>query len=374
MFATRIIKSSLTVLALALFVSCGKKEEKVTVAAPPQPTQAANLIDETKRSAEALKAQQAGTGAAPPPYSKLPDLLDQLAGHMDARAQARQQGADSSQAEAQITSDVTQLQEIQTNMSAFQPESENKPALDRVRENLTKVIEIVRQGQDLKAAIKGEVGRQSEASPSQSDFTQSDAPVASSGEPNPVTNEPGPAAETADRGNTMPGTSASAADRPSSAAAAPAEKMATASSGSACCTVVPNPVMKGRLGRLVVAYPAGTSAKARIGVMNGDKEVASGYGDSSFDLFPGSYSVVISGKRVDDVMVQSGHDTKVKVGVLRVTASSKTRIAVMDTDGKTEFASGYGEKQFGLPIGTAHVMVSGHSEPVTIKDGQVTDF
>ena len=357
MFATKIIKTSIAVLALALLVSCGKKEEKAPAAAQPQSTQAAKLIEETKRNAEALKAQQAGAGAAAQPYSQLPGLLDQLASHMEARALARQQGADTSKADAQITSDVTQLQEIQNNMSAFQPAGENKPALDRLSENLTKVIEIARQGQDLKAtlkSIKGGGGIQPQAStdeyPSQGSFTQSSDTFVAATE------------------NSTPAATSQAVP------AAPQAQTQTAAAPGSCCSVVPNPTMKGRLGRLVVTYPEGTKAGARIGVSKGDTEATSGYGDKAFELLPGNYTVVISGKRVENVTVQSGHDTKVKVGVLRVTAPGGTRIGVLDQDGKTELTSGYGNKEFGLPIGTVYVSVAGQSEAVTIKEGQITDF
>jgi hypothetical protein len=381
MFATRIVKTSITVLALALLVSCSKEEEKAPAAAQPQPTQAAKLIEETKRNAEALKAQ--GGSAAALPYSKLPELLDQLASHMEARAQARQQGTDTSQADAQITNDVTQLQEIQSNMSSFQSEGEKKPALDRLGENLTKVIQIVGQGQELKAtlkSIKGEGGIQPEANVSQDSFTQStDTVVAAAQESNPASSEPGPSTESAGSGSTAPESTgeaeAKSGDQPTLAAAKlPVEKMAAVSSANACCTVVSNPAMKGRLGRLVVTYPEATNANARVGVSKGDKEAASAYGSKAFELLPGSYTVVISGKRVDNVTVQSGRDTNVKVGVLRVTAPGGTRIGVLDKDGKTEITSGYGSKEFGLPIGTVYVSVAGQSEAVTIKDGQITDF
>src|SRR5882724_8475075 len=98
-----IVVCALTALVLA--GGCGKKEEKAPAEAHPQPTQAAKLIDEAKRNAVALNAQQAGAAALP--YSQLPGQLDQLASHMEARAQARQQGADTSRGDAQITSDVT---------------------------------------------------------------------------------------------------------------------------------------------------------------------------------------------------------------------------------------------------------------------------
>ena len=369
MFATRVITTSIAMLALALLVSCGKKEEKAPAAAQSQPTQAAKLIEETKRNAEALKAQQAGPGAAALPYSQLPGLLDQLASHMEARAQARQQGADTTQADAQITSDVTQLQEIQNNMSAFQPTGENKPALDRLSENLTKVIEISRQGQDLKVTLRslkggGEIQPQASTNvyPSQDSFTQSNDTSAAESSTPAATSQAAPAAPQAQ-------TQTAAAQQ-----ALPTATQAPEISPGSCCSVVPNPTMKGRLGRLVVTYPEGTKAGARIGVSRGDKEATSGYGDKTFELLPGSYTVVISGKRVDNVTVQSGHDTKVKVGVLRVTAPGGTRIGVLDKDGKTELTSGYGNKEFGLPIGTVYVSVAGQSEAVTIKDGQITDF
>ena len=132
--------------------------------------------------------------------------------------------------------------------------------------------------------------------------------------------------------------------------------------------------MKGRLGRLVVTFPEGTKVSARVGASIGGKEATYGHGNQAFELFPGSYTVVISGKRVDNVTVQSGHDTKVKVGVLRVTVPGGARIGVLDKDGKTELTSGYGNKQFGLPIGTVYVSVAGQSEAVTIQEGKITDF
>jgi hypothetical protein len=132
--------------------------------------------------------------------------------------------------------------------------------------------------------------------------------------------------------------------------------------------------MKGRLGRLIVTYPEGAVASARIDVSMGDKHAASGHGNQAFALLPGTYTVVISGKRVDNVTVQSGHDTKVKVGVLRVTAPGGTRMDVLDNDGKTHLTAGHGNQQFGLPIGTVQVHIHGQSERVTIKDGQITDF
>jgi hypothetical protein len=235
--------------------------------------------------------------------------------------------------------------------------------MDRLRDNLTKVIEIARQGQDLKAtlkSIKGGGGIQPQAStdeyPSQDSFTQSSDTAVAVSENTTQANPPAEM-QTADAQQAQPTLTSSPKTPPGS-----------------CCSIVPNPTMKGRLGRLVVTYPEGTKAGARIGVSKGDTEATSGYGDKAFELLPGNYTVVISGKRVDNVTVQSGHDTKVKVGVLRVTAPGGTGIDVLDQDAKTRLTSGYGNKEFGLPIGTVYVSVAGQSEAVTIKEGQITDF
>jgi hypothetical protein len=127
------------------------------------------------------------------------------------------------------------------------------------------------------------------------------------------------------------------------------------------------------MGRIVVAFPDGADPKAtRIAVLKDSKEVQAGYGSQTWDLLPGTYGVVISGKTVSNVTVQSRHDTNVKVGVLRVSAGSQTRSEVLDS-GKV-LAGGYGNHLVGLPSGSFEVRVSGQAETVTISDGKITDF
>jgi hypothetical protein len=127
------------------------------------------------------------------------------------------------------------------------------------------------------------------------------------------------------------------------------------------------------MGRIVVAFPNDAVPKAtRVAVLKDTKEVQAGYGSQTWDLLPGSYDVVISGKQVSNVTVQSGHDTNIKVGVLHVSAGAQTRSEVLDS-GKV-LAGGYGEHLVGLPAGSFEVRVSGQAETVTISEGQITDF
>jgi hypothetical protein len=164
-----------------------------------------------------------------------------------------------------------------------------------------------------------------------------------------------------------------AAQKPTSppAAVAPA---AAVPAGTAY-TVEENPELTGRLGRIIVAFPEGTSpSSTKIEIRPaGEKESsASQYGGITADLLPGAYDVVISDVIVAGADVRSRHDTKIAVGVLRVSAGSSTKIQVFR--GEQAVASSYGKAQFGLPAGAYEVEISGKREPITIAAGKVIDF
>src|SRR5947207_14327091 len=123
--------------------------------------------------------------------------------------------------------------------------------------------------------------------------------------------------------------------------------------GTPCCQVVTNPAVTGRMGRLVVAFAA-NAGSSRVDVFKAGETASlqGGYGAQSLDLLPGSYSVVISGARVEGVSIQSGHETRLRVGILRINAGGSTRADVLDAEGKTAITGGYGAQVVGLPVGT----------------------
>ncbi|WP_053378833.1 hypothetical protein [Nitrospira moscoviensis] len=137
--------------------------------------------------------------------------------------------------------------------------------------------------------------------------------------------------------------------------------------------ILANSSLKGRFGRLVVAYPpAAVPTGTRIAVLKGGQEVQADYGNHEFDLLSGTYDVKIAGKTVPSVTVKAGHDTTIKVGVLRISRPKNVRAAVLE--GGQEIAGGYGGELIGLPAGTFDVEVAGQKEQVTVRAGQVTDF
>lgn len=147
-------------------------------------------------------------------------------------------------------------------------------------------------------------------------------------------------------------------------------------SAADCCRIVPNAELKS-LGRIVVAFPEGSKAEGTpIGIFKaGDKKsIERGYGVMAADLIPGQYDVEVSGRRVRVVEVRAAHDTKVRVGVLRVRVGSGTPIGIFERGGKDQLTRFYGSSDIGLPVGQYDVEVAGQRAPVTIKEDAITEF
>ena len=146
---------------------------------------------------------------------------------------------------------------------------------------------------------------------------------------------------------------------------------------SDCCRIVANAELKS-LGRVVVKFPEGSQAGGTYSaIFKGDdrkNRIADKHGGIGADLIPGQYDVEISGRRVPGVAVHAGHDTKIRVGVLRVQAGSGTYVQVFQRVGKDRLVDFHGSKDVGLPIGEYDVEVAGQRAPIIIKEDTITDF
>jgi hypothetical protein len=173
-----------------------------------------------------------------------------------------------------------------------------------------------------------------------------------------------------DEGNGGEAGSSSTSSSQSSSTSTSAAPSVTA---TICCATSANPELKGRLGRIVVNFPAfSVPGSTRIAIFKNGAEVKAGYGNESFELLPGTYEITMGGKALHNVVVMAGNDTNVKVGVLRITGAKNRRASVRE--GGQEIAGAYGGELIGLPIGTYDVQVAGHTEKVTISEGKITDF
>ena len=150
----------------------------------------------------------------------------------------------------------------------------------------------------------------------------------------------------------------------------------TAAAG--CCELTPNAALPERKGRLVVSYPGdGAAGSTRLEVYAaGDTQepLAGEYGNAALELPPGRYDVIVGGRRVAGVGVQAGHDTRIRAGALHVYAGDGTRIDLRDDTSGEAVDGGYGERQYGLPVGPVVVEVAGQRETALIEDGKITEF
>lgn len=153
---------------------------------------------------------------------------------------------------------------------------------------------------------------------------------------------------------------------------------ATGTAGSkSAYEVVRNPEMAGRLGRIVIPFAGeGKLEGTRTAFFKpGSSDLVQAvYGRVALELPPGGYDLEICGRKMAGVPVESGKDTRLYSGVLRLHGSSSTRF-VIHTPGSDETVHvAYGNAELGLPAGEYEIEIGGQREPMTIEHGKVTDF
>jgi FecR protein len=123
-------------------------------------------------------------------------------------------------------------------------------------------------------------------------------------------------------------------------------------------------------GRIVLDLPEG--AEASVDILKGDTRVAGWRGEGSRSLLPGNYDVTISGAPVASVPVQSGMDTRIHAGVLKIKVDESWDL--YDESENRRLHGGYGNQSVGLPAGHYKMKIAGGFAPVTIRDNETTEF
>ena len=164
---------------------------------------------------------------------------------------------------------------------------------------------------------------------------------------------------------------------PASPAAEPTTGPSVRSGGA--FEIAANPGLKGRLGRLVVTFPEKSKDINFHGLTEvyraGSKDrVEYFYESGQVELLPGDYDVVIGGHKVAGVSIQSRHDTRMLVGVLRTQGGAQTVFNIHDVGAKERLHYNYGTADTGLPVGEYEVLVKDQRQKVKIEAGKVTEF
>lgn len=153
-------------------------------------------------------------------------------------------------------------------------------------------------------------------------------------------------------------------------------RVAMSASSETCCEIIANPKLSDQ-GRVIVAFPDDinlSSTMVYVYQPGAAKQVALSVGSGTFSLDPGTYDVEVLKMRLTGVSVTAGHDTRVKVGVLRIVADNATTYRVMDLAQQHELAKGYGKSIFGLPVGRYMLHLRQRDEPVLIEDGRIAEY
>ena len=139
--------------------------------------------------------------------------------------------------------------------------------------------------------------------------------------------------------------------------------------------IKPSEDLKGAKGRLVVNFHDEVPmAHMLVKIYSKDGGEPLSDRKRNFDLLPGTYDIVIAGKRITGVPIQSGQETHLLMGLLRVVYKDMSRTDVYDADKKTLLVKDYGTLRLGLPIGKYWVKLAGRMVEIEIKEGQVVEF
>ncbi|NOT30203.1 MAG: hypothetical protein HOP15_07130, partial [Planctomycetes bacterium] len=153
---------------------------------------------------------------------------------------------------------------------------------------------------------------------------------------------------------------------------------AAASSANVPWYLVPNPELKGRMGRVVVRFPDAKLASGTYVELHRDgKEVTHAYGEPAWELLPGMYDVQVLGVRVAGCEVRSGHDTLVRTGMLTIELGAGTFFRLFQKGEKQELTHGYGSLTTGLLChgsGEYEVEIQDQRAPVTVREGEIAKF
>jgi hypothetical protein len=139
--------------------------------------------------------------------------------------------------------------------------------------------------------------------------------------------------------------------------------------------IKPSADLTGAKGRLVVEFHDEVPmAHLLVKIISNDGGDPLSDRKRKFDLLPGTYDVVVANKRITGVPIQSGQETHLLMGLLRVVYTGMDRTDVYASDKKTLLVKSYGTLRLGLPVGKYWVKMAGRMLQVEIKNGQVAAF
>ncbi len=137
--------------------------------------------------------------------------------------------------------------------------------------------------------------------------------------------------------------------------------------------ISPVPSMKGVLGRLNINYPAGVDRWILLYRPADNKYLGSvSENDKTYTLGPGEYRFLITDVPVENVPIQKGHETRIRIGFLNVVSEGGFYLY---NNTKEKLYTTYDKpKKIALPVGSYQVKLGGQFYPFTIKDKETVEY
>jgi hypothetical protein len=133
----------------------------------------------------------------------------------------------------------------------------------------------------------------------------------------------------------------------------------------------PDPSLKGVTGQLVIQMPKAIPIMSHLQAFkSGDTKVAaSWFGNNKSNLIPGTYDILLEKYKLNNVPIEKGKTTRLKVGLLNFTP----RQSVTIVDGSQQKFAMAGPFKIVLPVGTYYIDGK-KDQAFVMKDGEQTDY
>jgi hypothetical protein len=137
--------------------------------------------------------------------------------------------------------------------------------------------------------------------------------------------------------------------------------------------ITPVTNMKGVLGRLDINFPPDVERNILIYQPADNKFITSvSRNDKIYTIAPGRYRFTITNAPVDTVPIQKGHETRLKMGFLKVVSEGDWHL-YSDTK-EEQYTSGNKPKKIPLPVGSYQLKLGLQFYPMVIKDGETVEY
>jgi hypothetical protein len=137
--------------------------------------------------------------------------------------------------------------------------------------------------------------------------------------------------------------------------------------------ITPVTNMKGVLGRLDINFPADVERNILIYQPADNKYITSvSHNDKTYTIAPDKYRFTITNVPIENVPIQKGHETRLKMGFLNVVSEGDWHL-YNETKEKA-FTSGNKPKKLPLPVGSYQLKLGLDFYPFVIKDGETVEY